>query len=103
MNDILIATPTYNEAGNIAALLRQPGWDEILADAMRVQSRQTANFAQRLGGGQAGVDTVATRRADQIMRGYEASIPEAERRRIRPAGGGRSRGPLLYDGAHDVD
>jgi hypothetical protein len=94
----IIARPTA-----IAALLRQPGWDEILADAMRVQSRQTANFAQRLGGGQAGVDTVATRRADQIMRGYEASIPEAERRRIRPAGGGRSRGPLLYDGAHDVD
>ena len=66
----------------IAALLRQPGWDEILADAMRVQSRQTAGFAQQLGQPQPAVDTAATRRADQMMRGYEASIPEAERRRV---------------------
>jgi hypothetical protein len=66
----------------IAALLRQPGWDVMLADAMRVQSRQTATFAEQLGAPQPAVDTAATRRADQMMRGYEASIPEAERKRV---------------------
>jgi phosphatidylserine/phosphatidylglycerophosphate/cardiolipin synthase-like enzyme len=28
------------------------------------------------------VDTAATRRADEMMRGYEASIPEADRKRV---------------------
>jgi hypothetical protein len=54
----------------------------MLADAMRVQSRQSASFVQQLGDAQPAVDTAATRRADQMMRGYEASIPEAERRRV---------------------
>jgi hypothetical protein len=66
----------------IAALLRQPGWDVMLADAMRVQSRQTASFAQQLGEPEPAVDTAATRRAGDMMRGYEASIPEAERKRV---------------------
>ena len=66
----------------IAALLRQPGWDERLADAMRVQSRQTATFAEQLGDTHPAVDTAATRRADEIMRGYDASIPRAERKRV---------------------
>jgi hypothetical protein len=66
----------------IAALLRQPGWDEMLADAMRVQSRETASFAKELGQPQPPVDPATTRRADQMMRGYEASIPEAERKRV---------------------
>jgi hypothetical protein len=66
----------------VAALLRQPGWDEILADAMRVQSQQTATFAEQLGASQPAVDTAATRRADEMMKSYEASIPEAERKRV---------------------
>ena len=66
----------------IAALLRQPGWDVMLADAMRVQSQQTATFAEQLGDTHPAVDTAATRRADEMMRGYEASIPEAERKRV---------------------
>ena len=66
----------------IAALLRQPGWDVMLADAMRVQSRQTATFAEQLGDARPAVDTAATRRADEMMRGYDASIPEAERKRV---------------------
>ncbi|HKN67388.1 MAG TPA: hypothetical protein VJW73_13990 [Gemmatimonadaceae bacterium] len=66
----------------IAALLRQPGWDVMLADAMRVQSRQTATFAEQLGDVHPAVDTAATRRADEMMRGYEASIPEAERKHV---------------------
>jgi hypothetical protein len=66
----------------IAALLRQPGWDVMLADAMRVQSQQTATFAEQLGDTHPAVDTAATRRADDMMRGYEASIPQAERKRV---------------------
>ena len=66
----------------IAALLRQPGWDVMLADAMRVQSRQTATFAEQLGDAHPAVDTAATRRADEMMRGYEASIPKAERKHV---------------------
>jgi len=75
-------TQVIARSSAIAALLRQPGWDDILADAMRVQSQQTASFAQQLGAPQPAVDTAATRRADQMMRGYEESIPEAERRRV---------------------
>ncbi|HKW09632.1 MAG TPA: hypothetical protein VJO33_04585, partial [Gemmatimonadaceae bacterium] len=66
----------------IAALLRQPGWDDMLADAMRVQSAQTATFAEQLRAAHPAVDTAATRRLDEMMRGYEASIPAAERRRV---------------------
>lgn len=66
----------------IASLLRQPGWDVMLAEAMRVQSRQTATFAEQLGDTHPAVDTAATRRADEMMRGYEASIPEGERKRV---------------------
>jgi phosphatidylserine/phosphatidylglycerophosphate/cardiolipin synthase-like enzyme len=66
----------------IAALVRQPGWDDILADAMRVQASQSMTFAQQLGAAEPAVDTAATRRTDQMMRGYEASIPEAERKNV---------------------
>jgi len=75
-------TQVIARAGAIAALLRQPGWDEILADAMRVQARQTATFAEQLGAAQPAVDTAATRRADEMMKSYEASIPEAERKHV---------------------
>ena len=54
----------------------------MLADAMRVQSSQTVSFADQLGDTHPALDTAATRRADQMMRGYEASIPEAERKRV---------------------
>ncbi len=66
----------------IAALLRQPGWDDMLAEAMRVQASQSTSFAQRLGDTHPAVDTAAIRRADRMMRGYEASIPPAERKRV---------------------
>ena len=66
----------------IAALLRQPGWDRILADAMGVQARQTASFAEQLGSSRPAVDTAATRRTDEMMKNYEASMPEAERKRV---------------------
>jgi len=75
-------TQVVARASAIAALLRQPGWDEVLADAMRVQSSQSTSFAEQLGNSHPAVDTAATRRADQMMRAYEASIPEAERKRV---------------------
>jgi hypothetical protein len=75
-------TQVVARAGAIAALLRQPGWDEILADAMRVQARETARFAEQLGDSRPAVDTAATRHTDEIMKRYEASIPEAERKQV---------------------
>jgi len=73
----LVARP-----GAIAAFARQPNWDGVLAAAMRAQSRQTARFADQLEYAAPAEDTAATRRSDEMMRGYEASIPEAERRRV---------------------
>lgn len=75
-------TQVIARAGAIAALLRQPGWDRILGDAMRTQAQQTATFAEQIGATQPAVDTAATRRADEMMKGFEASIPEAERKRV---------------------
>jgi hypothetical protein len=75
-------TQVIARASAIAALVRQPGWDDMLADAMREQSSQTASFADQLGDAHPVVDTAATRRTDQIMRGFEASIPKAERKRV---------------------
>ena len=75
-------TQVVARPGAIAALVRQPGWDDVLAEAMRVQSRETAKFAAQLGYTGPAVDTAATRRADEMMRGYEAGIPEAERKRV---------------------
>ena len=73
-------TQVIARSSAIAALLRQPGWDVMLADAMRVQSQQSATFAERLGRNPA-VDTAATRRADEMMSSYESRIPEDERKR----------------------
>jgi len=75
-------TQIVARASAIAALLRQPGWDDMLADAMRVQSGQSTSFAEQLGDTHPAVDSAATRRADEMMRGYEASIPKAERKRV---------------------
>jgi hypothetical protein len=75
-------TQVIARSGAIAALLRQPGWDQILGDAMRVQAQQTATFAEQLGAQQPPNDSAATRRADEMMKSYDASIPEAERKRV---------------------
>jgi hypothetical protein len=75
-------TQVIARANAIAALLRQPGWDVMLADAMREQSLQTARFAEQLGDTHPAVDTSATRVLDEMMRGYDASIPAAERKRV---------------------
>lgn len=73
----LIARP-----GAIAALLRQPGWEDILAASMRTQSRQTADFADQLGWTTPDVDSNATRRTDALIRGYERNLSEADRKAV---------------------
>jgi hypothetical protein len=73
----LIARP-----GSIAALVRQPGWDDVLARTIRVQSQATARFADQLGWSTPNIDSAATRSADAIFRGYEQTLPEDERRRV---------------------
>jgi hypothetical protein len=73
----LIARP-----GAIAALLRQPGWDEALARSLRMQTEETARFADQIGFTTPAVDTLATRQNDALLRGYEQAVPEAERKRV---------------------
>ena len=73
----LIARP-----GAIAALVRQRGWDDVLANTMKVQSQATAKFADELGFTTPGVDSSATRTADALLRGFEQAVPEAERKRV---------------------
>jgi hypothetical protein len=73
----LIARP-----GAISALVRQRAWDDVVARAMQVQSQQTARFADQLGYVTPEIQEEATRGADAILRGYEESLPEAERRNV---------------------
>jgi hypothetical protein len=73
----LIARP-----GAIAALVRQPGWENIMARAMRVQSQQTARFAEQLSYVTPDVAAEATDSAEATLRGYEQSLPESERRNV---------------------
>ncbi|MFI5256875.1 MAG: hypothetical protein ACHQRK_06395 [Gemmatimonadales bacterium] len=68
--------------GAIAALVRQPGWDEVLARSMEVQAQQTEQFAKQIGYRTPDVDTLATRSADTMLRGFELAIPEAERKQV---------------------
>jgi len=74
---LLVARP-----GAIAALARQPGWERVLADAMRAQSRETARFAEQMTWTTPSVDESAVRRADAMLEGYERAIPDADRRRV---------------------
>ena len=73
----LVARP-----GALAALVRQPGWENILAAAMRAQSRQSASFADQLGFTRPDVDSVAVRRTDAMLRGFETTLPESERKAV---------------------
>jgi hypothetical protein len=72
----LIARP-----GAIAALVRQPGWDDVIAQSMRAQSQQTARFADQLGYVTPDVESEATG-AEPILRRFEQSLPESERRNV---------------------
>jgi hypothetical protein len=73
----LIARP-----GAIAALVRQPGWESVLARAMQTQAQQSTHFAEQLGYTTPDLETAATRSTDTLLRGYEQAIPEAERKQV---------------------
>jgi hypothetical protein len=73
----LIARP-----GAISALLRQPGWDRVLAQTLRDQARASARLADAIGAPIPPADTAAARAADQRLQGYERSLSEADRKRL---------------------
>jgi hypothetical protein len=73
----LIARP-----GAIAALVRQPGWDAVLARSISTQSQETSRFADQLGYTEPDVDTTATRSTDVMIRGFEQTLSETERKRV---------------------
>jgi phosphatidylserine/phosphatidylglycerophosphate/cardiolipin synthase-like enzyme len=73
----LIARP-----GALAALARQPGWDEMLARTIRDQARASADLAETIGAPPAAVDTVVVRAAEQRLQGFQRSLTEAERRSL---------------------
>ena len=75
-------TQVIARPGAIAALVRRPGWDRVLARSMERQATQSADFAGQLGYVTPDVDTLATRSTDTLLRGWEADIPEAERKRV---------------------
>ena len=73
----LIARP-----GAIESLVRQRGWEEVLTQAMQVQSRQTAQVFDELSRAAPRVADDAIRRTDALLRGYELALPEADRKRV---------------------
>jgi hypothetical protein len=75
-------TQVIARPGAIAALVRRPGWDKVLARSMEAEATQAATFAEQLGYVTPDVDTLATRSTDTLLRGWEADIPEAERKRV---------------------
>jgi hypothetical protein len=73
----LVARP-----GAIAALLRQPGWEDILARSMQVQSQQTTKFADQLGWVTPTIDSIALRNTDALLNGFEQSLSERDRKAV---------------------
>ena len=75
-------TQVIARPGAIAALVRRPEWNATIARALEIPSAQSAKFAEQLGYVTPDVDTLATRSTDDLLRGYESDIPEAERKRV---------------------
>jgi hypothetical protein len=73
----LVARP-----GAIATLVRQPGWEDVLARAIRTQSGESVRFADQIGWTTPAVEQSAVRRTDSILQGFERALPEADRRRL---------------------
>jgi phosphatidylserine/phosphatidylglycerophosphate/cardiolipin synthase-like enzyme len=73
----LIARP-----GAIATLLRQPGWDQVLAQTLRDQAQATDRLADAIGAPIPPSDTAAARAADQRLQGYERSLSPSDRKRL---------------------
>jgi len=73
----LVARP-----GAIAALLRQPGWEDVVARSMQAQSQQTVKFADQLGWVTPTIDSAALRNTDALLRGFEQSRSESDRKAV---------------------
>jgi hypothetical protein len=73
---VFIARP-----GAIAALVHQPGWEDALGQAIRVQSQETTKLAETNGTAQR-VDGAAPRATDSLLQRFERSLSEAERKQI---------------------
>jgi hypothetical protein len=73
----LIARP-----GAIAALLRQPGWETVVAQTLRTQAREAVRVDDALRAPAPSPDTAAVRAGDALLRGYERSLNDADRRRL---------------------
>ncbi|HEV8235663.1 MAG TPA: hypothetical protein VGP84_13735, partial [Gemmatimonadaceae bacterium] len=69
-------------ASAIAALVKQPGWANILAQTMRSQARRSIRLADALGVSAAAVDTTAGQSIDALIQGYEQSLTPADRKRL---------------------
>jgi hypothetical protein len=72
----LIARP-----GAIAALVRQPGWSDVLARTMTAQSQATARLSDAIGYTDGAFDSTAVRQNDAMLRGFEESLSPADRKR----------------------
>jgi len=68
--------------GAIAALVRQPGWDQILARSIRAQSGETSKLAADANADHATADSAAIQAADSMFQRYQRAIPAAERNRM---------------------
>ena len=68
--------------GAIAALVRQPGWEDALARALRMQAEGTARLTDQIMTEAPRPDTVAARRTEDLLGRYERSLSEADRKRI---------------------
>jgi hypothetical protein len=73
---VFIARP-----GAIANLVHQPGWENTLGEAIRLQAQETARLAEAIGTAQR-VDSATARAADLLLQGFERSLSEAERKQI---------------------
>lgn len=73
---VFIARP-----GAIAALVHQPGWENALGQAIRVQSQESVRLAEAIGATPR-IDSAAARAADLLLQGFERSLSEAERKQI---------------------
>jgi hypothetical protein len=54
----------------------------VLAQTLRAQSRETSRLADALAAPIPPADTAAARLADDLLRGYEAGLPVADRKRM---------------------
>jgi phosphatidylserine/phosphatidylglycerophosphate/cardiolipin synthase-like enzyme len=74
---ILVARP-----GAIANLVRQPGWESVVAGTMRAQAHETERLADAITAAQPPADTAAVRAADALLQGYDHSLSDADRKRL---------------------